>query len=75
VIDYTWILSGNTVLMMWLAGRKKYSAWIVGLLNQGFWIYLIYDKKTYGLIVLTVLLWCIYTKNLITWIKDKHDFI
>ena len=57
----------GTLAMMWLAGRKKAAAWVVGLLNQGLWVTFIILFQAWGLIPLTAALTLIYARNLWLW--------
>lgn len=61
----------GTLLMMWLAGRKKSLAWIVGLANQALWILFIVLFQAWGLLILTAALTVIYTRNLMLWRKEE----
>jgi len=65
--DYTWIMSGITIYTMWLAGDKKKLAWVLGLVNQCFWLFFIYQKQAWGLLPMTISLCIIYTRNLMKW--------
>lgn len=40
-----WITGLLTITAMELIGRKYWQGWAVGLLNQFFWLYLIFDKE------------------------------
>jgi len=47
------VLSGVTILAMWLAGRKDKRAWAIGLANQVLWLGFIWHTQSWGLLVLT----------------------
>ena len=51
-----WITGAMTLLAMELIARKHWQGWVVGLVNQGFWLILIYTKQMWGLLPLTILL-------------------
>jgi hypothetical protein len=38
-----WLTGAMTVLAMELIGRKYWQGWLVGLVNQFFWLYLIIE--------------------------------
>ena len=71
IFDYTWLMSAMTLATMWLAGNKDWRAWVVGLLNQGFWLYFIFDKRAFGLLPMTIVLFCLYVRNLYKWKHKK----
>lgn len=52
IFDYTWLISISTVTSILLSGYPQHlkKSWWLGIFNQFLWGYLIYDKKTYGLI-------------------------
>jgi hypothetical protein len=64
------ILSGVTILSMWLAGRKDKRAWALGLANQTLWLVFIWQTQSWGLLVLAGALICIYSRNYLRWRKD-----
>ena len=68
--DYTWIMSGFTIVVMWLAGNKDKKTWTLGLINQILWFYLIYDKHLYGLLPMTTTIVFIYIRNMWLWNKN-----
>lgn len=60
-----WLLSLNTILAM------EWYGWAVGLVNQGFWFYVIvYQQQLYGLAVLTLVLTWRYSVALMKWRRD-----
>ena len=69
--DYTWIMSGFTIIIMWFAGNKNKKTWVLGLINQILWFYLIFDKHLYGLLPMTTALVFIYLRNMRKWNKDN----
>jgi hypothetical protein len=65
-----WLTGGMTVLAMELIGRKHWQGWAVGLVNQAFWLWLIFTRELWGLLPLTVLLTWRYAAALRRWRKD-----
>ena len=51
-----WVTGAMTLLAMELIARKHWQGWVVGLVNQAFWLILIYAKQLWGLLPLTLLL-------------------
>ena len=66
-LDISWFITVMTLTSMWLAGNKSKWAWILGLLNQGFWLVFIIEKEAYGMLLLAGCLVVIYTRNLYRW--------
>lgn len=65
------VLSGITILAMWLAGRKDKRAWAVGLANQALWLAFIWHTQSWGLLVLTGALIWIYSRNYLRWARES----
>lgn len=66
-------LTGSlTLLAMWLAGSKRTSAWVIGLVNQGFWAATIVLFGVWGLAPLTTALTFIYARNLWRWHHEEE---
>jgi len=62
-----------TLVGMWRAGSKKTDAWIIGLVNQGFWALTIVVFGVWGLAPLTAALTVIYARNLIRWRAEESN--
>jgi len=62
-----------TLVGMWRAGSKKTDAWIIGLVNQGFWALTIVVFGVWGLAPLTAALTVIYARNLIRWSRESNE--
>lgn len=62
-----YLLSAITIYSMLLAGNKKQSAWLVGLINQLLWLLWIFVTGTWGLIPMNICLWVVYARNYIKW--------
>ena len=65
-----WLTGIGTLAAMELIGRKDWRGWAVGLGSQTFWLYLIYDRKLWGLLPLTLCLIWRYTVALRKWRKE-----
>lgn len=62
-----WLTGALTILAMELIGRKHWAGWLVGLVNQGAWAYLIWSRQLWGLVPLVLILTWRYTAHLIAW--------
>jgi hypothetical protein len=62
-----WITGALTLLAMELIARKHWQGWLVGLANQVFWLWLIFEREIYGLLPLTALLTWRYAVALRKW--------
>ena len=66
-----WITGGLTIWAMELIGRKDWRGWLVGIFNQGLWLWLILDRKLWGLLPLTLILSWRYAAALLRWKRDE----
>jgi hypothetical protein len=66
-----WFMSAITLYMTFLQGRKRWTAWVVGLVNQLLWLWFMLDTRTWGLIPLNVGLWWLYARNLRMWYDEE----
>lgn len=62
-----------TLYGMWLAGNKRSSGWLVGLLNQAVWFVFIVAFDAWGLLPLNVALVVVYSRNLAAWKRDERE--
>lgn len=67
IIPY--VLSAITIYMFFLAGNKKSYTWLVGLANQGLWLFWIIITRTWGLLPMNLALWIVYYRNNLKWRK------
>lgn len=71
-----WILSINTIILMWLAGNKNSLSWILGLIGQAGWFLFVILYEAWGLLPLCVALTFVYSRNLLKWrIKNIQENI
>lgn len=66
-MDY--ILSGLSILILWLMGNKNKYAPILGILGQILWIYYAISLKQYGLLIGTIGYLIVHIRNAIKWNK------
>ena len=64
-----WLLSAITIWMTIMAGNKRKSAWIVGLVNQALWLVWIVASNAWGLLPMNAALWLVYGRNHLKWNK------
>lgn len=62
-----WLTGALTILAMELIARKHWQGWAVGLANQVFWAWLVWDRQMWGLAPLTAILTWRYSVALIRW--------
>lgn len=62
-----WLLSCITIYTMFLAGDRKSHTWLVGLINQAFWLTWIIASASWGLIPMNIALWVVYARNHVKW--------
>lgn len=64
-----WVLSANTLYVMFLAGNKRKHAWLLGLIGQLLWLVWIILVQAWGLLPMNIGLWIIYGRNHFKWNK------
>ena len=74
MIDWWWsyILTAVGVSGVFMAGRKDWRGWAIGILSEILWICYAIVTKQYGFIFGALAYGAVFTKNLVEWIKyDK----
>jgi uncharacterized Tic20 family protein len=66
------VTAALTLWGMWLAGNKRSAGWIVGLVNQAFWLATIVVFEVWGLLPLTAALVVVYSRNLLKWRREDQ---
>ncbi len=66
-MDITILLAAAALVTFWLAGNKKRSAWMVGMVAQAGWPWFAYDVGRPGLYALCAFYFAIYLRNWIKW--------
>ncbi len=67
-----WLLSAITIYMTVLAGNKHPKAWLVGLVNQAFWLVWIVAVDAWGLIPMNIALTFVCARNHLKWQSTAH---
>ena len=65
-----WLTAGLTLLSMELIARRRWEGWLIGLLNQGCWTYLIITQQLWGMTPLVVILTWRFTVAMRQWAKE-----
>lgn len=73
MIGIDWIMAGLGLTGRYMIGNKNRWGWMVGLLNQCFWIYFIFDKGYWGFMVITVVQVYLGIKFFILWGRDENE--
>ena len=69
---WSWVLTLTGVSCFFLAGRKVWWAWYVGLAAQALWLAYSLATSQYGFLAGTVLYTWVYAKNCIAWTRERH---
>lgn len=67
---WSWVLTLVGVLCFFLAGRKIWWAWYVGIAGQITWTAYSFITEQWGFMVGVVLYTLVYSGNAITWTKE-----
>lgn len=70
-----WVLSANTLYVMFLAGNKRKGAWLLALVGQVFWLVWILLTESWGLLPMNVGLWIVYGRNHLKWLKQSKELL
>lgn len=62
-----WVLSVGGACGMYLAGRKSWYGWVLGLCLQPAWLLFAVIEREWGLVVSPLLYGSVYARNLIRW--------
>jgi hypothetical protein len=68
-----WLLSANTIAVMWLAGSKRSLALVLGLTGQAGWIAFAILYAAWGLLPLSIVLIAVYGRNLHRWTRTPLE--
>jgi nicotinamide riboside transporter PnuC len=69
---WSWALTLVGVACFWLAGRKVWWAWYVGLAGQITWAAYSLVTQQWGFLVGVVLYTVVYSKNAYAWTRDRE---
>ena len=68
---WSWLLTLCGVTTFWLAGRKVWWCWYIGLGTQALWLAYSLVTAQYGFLVGCALYTSIYAKNAIKWTRER----
>ena len=66
-LNWSFVLMLSGALVMYLAGRKSYWGWVLGVANQILWGWFSFQTHQYGFIIGCVLYGSVYSLNLWKW--------
>jgi hypothetical protein len=69
---WSWALTAIGVFGLYLAGRRVWWAWFVGLGAQVPWVIYAVDTEQYGFVVSAFAYGWVYLKNGLAWRKDRE---
>ena len=70
---WSWLLTAVGVFGLYMAGRKVWWAWLIGLGAQVLWLSYAVSTQQYGFIVSAVAYGWVYGKNALTWRKAATE--
>lgn len=69
---WSYVLTAVGVAGLYLAGRRHWAGWAIGLAAQVLWISYALHTRQYGFIVSAVAYGAVYARNLNTWMKADN---
>lgn len=69
----TWILSGLSIITMWLMGNKSRWGPAIGIVSQELWFYYCITTHQYGLLLGAVFYLVIHIRNYILWTREAKN--
>lgn len=69
---WSFVLTGLGVLTFWLAGRKIWWTWRLGLLNQALWLVYSLVTQQWGFLLGCVFYSAVYWDNNRRWIAERR---
>lgn len=71
--DYwSWLLTAVGLTCFWLAGRKVWWAWYVGIAGQALWLAYSLGTRQWGFLVGVVAYSWVYVGNAIRWTREHR---
>lgn len=68
---FPWVLSAETIVMMYMTGNKNKNGWLLGIFLQILWFIYIFIAKVWGFLPITIAMCGITIRNYYLW--DKED--
>lgn len=66
---WSYLLTAVGLLIFWLAGNKRWEAWLLGLFNQVLWVSYAIATDQYGWIIGAAAYGAMYARNLRKWLN------
>jgi hypothetical protein len=68
-----WVVGAMSIAAIYLQGRKIWWGWLVQLINQGFWLYIVVHSRLWGLLPVVVSISVLAAYNMVQWRKEVLD--
>jgi len=68
-----WIISLTSCFMLWLMGNKSIWGPVVGIANQGLWIFYVIWTSQWGLMLGVILYTFVHLRNLMKWWRKPQE--
>ena len=68
-----WIVSAIALWSKWLVGNKNSNGWLLSIVNQFFWIYIVVTRDLWGLLPIGIVSMWMGIRNYFLW--TRHDRI
>lgn len=69
---WSYVLTAVGVTGLWLAGRKVWWAWFVGLGAQGLWLAYAISTRQWGFLVSAFAYGWVYARNGLRWTRERR---
>ena len=69
---WSWALTFVGVTCFWLAGKKVWWAWYVGLLAQALWTIYAIASQQWGFLAGVPVYSAVYIKNAVAWTRERR---
>ena len=69
---WSWLLTAAGLTCFWLAGRKAWWAWYVGLAAQSLWLIYALGTRQWGFLVGVAAYSAVYAKNARAWTAEHR---
>jgi hypothetical protein len=70
---WSWTLTAIGVTGLYLAGRRSWTGWAIGLAAQTLWLTYAIVTRQWGFIVSALAYGAVYTRNLRAWLKPTPE--
>lgn len=65
---WSWLLMAVGVTGLWLAGKRSWTGWAVGLAAQGLWLAYAITTRQWGFLASCFVYGAVYLRNLHAWV-------